>query len=80
MGERPSSALESDPVNRPTRVQALNAIPFEWSPWSDTLTFHNALILRDGQTIDVLPKDGVFTVLRRETGLEQAMLTGQLTS
>jgi len=61
-------------------LQALSAMSFPWSPWSDTLTFHNALILRDGQTIDVLPKDGVLTVLRRETGLEQAMLTGQLTA
>jgi tetratricopeptide (TPR) repeat protein len=61
-------------------LQALGTIPFQWSPWSDTLTFHRADILRDGQTIDVLPKDGAFTVLRREPGLEQAMLTGELTA
>ena len=61
-------------------LQGLGAIPFRWSPWSDTLTFHRARILRDGQSIDVLPKDGGFTVLRRETGLEQAMLTGELTA
>jgi tetratricopeptide (TPR) repeat protein len=61
-------------------LQALGTIPFQWSPWSDTLTFHRAAILRDGQTIDVLPKDGAFTVLRREPGLEQAMLTGELTA
>jgi len=61
-------------------LQALSAVPFQWSPWSDTLTFHHASIIRNGQNIDVLPKDGVFTVLRRETGLEQALLTGQLTA
>ncbi len=61
-------------------LQGLGAIPFRWSPWSDTLTFHRARILRDGQSIDVLPKDGGFTVLRRETGLEQAMLTGEFTA
>ena len=61
-------------------LQALSAIPFQWSPWSDDLIFHRARILRDGQAIDILPKDGGFTVLRRETGLEQAMLTGQLTA
>jgi tetratricopeptide (TPR) repeat protein len=61
-------------------LQALGTIPFQWSPWSDTLTFHAASILRGGQTIDVLPKDGAFTVLRREPGLEQAMLTGELTA
>jgi transglutaminase-like putative cysteine protease/Tfp pilus assembly protein PilF len=61
-------------------LQALSTLPFPWSPWSDTLTFHSASILRGGQVIDVLPKTGGFTVLRREPGLEQAMLTGQLTA
>ncbi len=67
-------------MQAPSGLQALGAIPFQWSPWSDTLTFHHASIVRDGLVIDVLPKDGVFTVLRRETGLEQAMLTGELTA
>ena len=61
-------------------LQALGTIPFQWSPWSDTLTFHRARIIRGDQTIDILPKDGGFTVLRREAGLEQAMLTGVLTA
>ncbi len=61
-------------------LQAVGSIPYQWSPWSDTLTFHHADILRDGETINVLPKDGVFTVLRREAGLERAMLTGVLTA
>ena len=61
-------------------LQALSALPFQWSPWSDTLTFHKAVIIRDGKTIDILPKDGAFTVLRRETGLAQATLTGELTA
>jgi tetratricopeptide (TPR) repeat protein/transglutaminase-like putative cysteine protease len=67
-------------VQAPAGLQALGAIPFQWSPWSDTITFHHARIVRDGQSIDILPKDGGFTVLRRETGLEQAMLTGALTA
>jgi hypothetical protein len=61
-------------------LQGLSTLPFQWSPWSDTLTFHSASILRGNQIIDVLPKTGGFTVLRREPGLEQAMLTGQLTA
>ena len=61
-------------------LQALGAIPFQWSPWSDTLTFHSATIVRGAKRIDVLPKAGAFTVLRREAGLEQAMLTGELTA
>jgi tetratricopeptide (TPR) repeat protein len=67
-------------VQSPAGLQALGAIPFQWSPWSDTITFHHARIVRDGLSIDILPKDGGFTVLRRETGLEQAMLTGALTA
>jgi tetratricopeptide (TPR) repeat protein len=67
-------------VQTPLGLQALSAIPYQWSPWSDTLTFHRASISRDGQTIDILPKDGAFTVLRRETNLAQAMLTGELTA
>lgn len=67
-------------VQAPAGLQALGAIPFQWSPWSDTITFHHARIVRDGLSIDILPKDGGFTVLRRETGLEQAMLTGALTA
>ncbi|HEY1927812.1 MAG TPA: DUF3857 domain-containing protein [Caulobacteraceae bacterium] len=67
-------------VQTPEGLQALNTISYQWSPWSDTLTFHRAVISRDGQTIDILPKDGAFTVLRRETGLEQALLTGELTT
>jgi tetratricopeptide (TPR) repeat protein len=67
-------------VQTPQGLQALSAIPYAWSPWSDTLTFHRAVISRGGQTIDILPKDGAFTVLRRETNLNQAMLTGVLTA
>ena len=61
-------------------LQAAGAIPFAWAPYSDTLTFHSATITRNGATIDVLPKGGSFTVLRRETGLASAMLTGELTA
>jgi tetratricopeptide (TPR) repeat protein len=67
-------------VQASSGLQALGNIPYQWSPWADVITFHHARILREGQTIDVLPKDGAFTVLRRETGLEQAMLTGVLTA
>lgn len=67
-------------VQAPEGLQALNSLAYLWSPWSDTLTFHRAVISREGQTISILPKDGVFTVLRRETALEQALVTGQLTA
>ncbi|MFI4973425.1 MAG: DUF3857 domain-containing protein [Caulobacterales bacterium] len=67
-------------VQSPDGLQALGALPFQWSPWCDTLTFHSASIQRGDQSIDILPKDGAFTVLRRETGLERATLTGELTA
>ena len=59
-------------VQSPVGLQALSALPFQWSPWSDTLIFHGASIERGDQSIDILPKDGGFTVLRRETGLPNA--------
>lgn len=67
-------------VQAPAGLQGLSAIPFEWSPWSDTLTFHSARILRGDDTIDILPKNAAFTIIRRETGLEQGLLTGVLTA
>ena len=51
-------------------LQALSTISFAWSPATDRLVLHRLRILRGDQTIDVLPKDGVFTVARREEKLD----------
>ena len=44
------------------------------------MTVHRLWIRRDGATIDVLKSDRKFLVLRRERGLEAAILDGRLTA
>ncbi|MEO6248976.1 MAG: DUF3857 domain-containing protein [Sphingomicrobium sp.] len=54
-------------------------ISLTWRPDVDTITVHALTITRAGKTIDVLAKQN-FTVIRRETNLEQATLDGRLTA
>jgi hypothetical protein len=50
-----------------------------WNPVAGVLTVHRLNIIRDTGVIDVL-KSTRFQVLQRESGLERAMLDGQLTA
>ena len=50
-----------------------------WRPDVDTLTIHALTLRRGAKTIDVLATQK-FTVIRRETNLENAMLDGRLTA
>jgi tetratricopeptide (TPR) repeat protein len=52
----------------------------QWKPDTDTLIIHRLAIIRAGRTIDLLAGGKTFTVLRRETNLELAMLDGTLTA
>ena len=54
-------------------------VSLTWRPDVDTITVHALTITRAGKTIDVLAKQN-FTVIRRETNLEQATLDGRLTA
>jgi hypothetical protein len=68
-----------------TRIQspqglAIGNIAISWRPDSDVLTVHRVNIIRGDQVIDVLAKGQTFTILRRETNLEMAMLDGKLTA
>ncbi len=59
---------------------ALGALSLAWSPPTDVLTIHRLTIHRGAEVIDCLPKDGVFTIVRREAKLEtEATLDGVLT-
>ena len=51
-----------------------------WDPQTETVTVHKLHIIRGDQVIDVLAGGKTFTVLRRETNLEMAMLDGNLTA
>jgi hypothetical protein len=76
-GEETYSAFRMR-ILKPEALQAGN-VSLAWRPSSGSATVHALRIIRDGQAIDVL-KDQQFQVIQREGGLEQSMLTGQLTA
>ncbi len=55
-------------------------ISFVWRPEAETVTVHKIQIRRGDQIIDVLANGQTFTIARRETNLESAMLDGNLTA
>ena len=62
-------------------LAALGTLSFGWEPATDSVIVHRLRILRGDRVIDLIPKDGAFTILRRETQLESAAtLTGVLTA
>jgi tetratricopeptide (TPR) repeat protein len=66
-------------VQTPQGLQATSTINLSWDPALGGLTVHKLVILRGGQTIDVLAAQK-FTVLRREKNLEAQQLTGVLSA
>ena len=71
-----------DTAVRIQTVQGLSAatVGILWRPDIETVTVHSVHIVRGSQVIDVLKRGQTFTVLRRETNLERAMLDGVLTA
>jgi tetratricopeptide (TPR) repeat protein len=59
---------------------AAGNLSLPWDPATETVTVHKLLILRDGQSIDVLKNGQTFTTMRREQNLDTAMLDGRLTA
>ncbi|UVO51718.1 tetratricopeptide repeat protein [Sphingomonas sp. SUN019] len=66
-------------IQTPQGLDAGN-ISFPWEPEQQELTVHKLLIQRGDKMIDVLASGQTFTVVRRETNLESAMLDGVLTA
>jgi tetratricopeptide (TPR) repeat protein len=64
----------------PQGLAAMGTVTIAWQPDSMTPIVHKLHIIRDGRTIDVLANGQQFTVLRRESRLESAMLDGVLTA
>ncbi len=60
-------------------LDELGSVDEEWDPETERVTINRVVIIRDGQTINVL-KSERFEILRRETNLESAMLNGRLTA
>ncbi|WP_342039347.1 DUF3857 domain-containing protein [Allosphingosinicella indica] len=77
------SSIYVEVATRLQNAQALNAggtIAIPWDPERLSLAIHKVQILRAGKVIDVLASGQEFTVLRRESNLERAMLDGTLTA
>jgi tetratricopeptide (TPR) repeat protein len=58
---------------------AAGAVAFAWNPDTDTPTVHRLLVHRGDKVLNVLA-DQRFTIVRRESNLENAMLDGVLTA
>lgn len=65
---------------RTPQALALANLALSWDPATDDLTVHQVLLRRGDTVIDVLARGDVFTILRRESRLEAAMLDGRLTA
>jgi len=65
-------------IQNPQGLDAGN-LSIAWQPDQDTVTVNKLQIRRAGKIIDVLGAGQTFTVLRRETNLDAAMLDGTLT-
>lgn len=77
------SWIYSDTATRATSAEMLGqlaTITLPWMPDKGDIIIHDLKILRGQQQIDLLASDKRFTVLRREQGLEQRMLTGLLSA
>ena len=67
-------------IDNPEMLTQNGTISLTWLPDKGDLMVHRVEILRDGETIDLIDGKDVFEVIRREQGLEQRLLDGQLTA
>lgn len=67
-------------IDNPQALMEQGTISLNWLPDKGDLTIHRVEILRAGETVDVIGKGAEIDVLRREQGLEQRLLDGQLTA
>ena len=79
-GDDESFVEQATRINAPEGLQQAGNLLLTWNPVTDSLTIHRARILRGGRTIDLLAGGKTFTVLRRESNLEAAMIDGELTA
>ncbi len=67
-------------IDNPEALMAENQLGLTWSPDKGDLTVHRLEIRRAGAVIDLLAGGTKFEVIRREQGLEQRLLDGELTA
>lgn len=67
-------------IDNPQSLMQENTLSIAWLPDKGDLTIHKLEIIRGGEVIDLHANGAAFDVLRREQGLEQRLLDGQLTA
>ncbi|MCB2066860.1 MAG: DUF3857 domain-containing protein [Erythrobacter sp.] len=67
-------------IDNPQALMQANTQTLDWLPDKGDLIVHRVEIHRGDQVIDLLAQGVTFDVLRREQGLEERLLDGQLTA
>ncbi|QZD89805.1 DUF3857 domain-containing protein [Qipengyuania aurantiaca] len=67
-------------IDNPDMLMQQGTISLAWMPDKGDLTVHRVEILRGDESIDLIGTGSQFEVIRREQGLEQRLLDGELTA
>lgn len=67
-------------LDSPEALNQFGTLQAGWLPDKGDLIIHEAVLMRDGEQINLLEGETQFEVLRRERRLESRMLDGQLTA
>jgi tetratricopeptide (TPR) repeat protein/transglutaminase-like putative cysteine protease len=67
-------------INTPEGLQVAGTVIVPWQPGVMSATVNRVVIHRGSETIDVMKDGKSFQILRRESGLESAMISGVLTA
>lgn len=67
-------------IDNPEALMEENQLSLSWLPDKGDLTVHRLEILRGGEVIDLLAGGATFDVIRREQGLEDRLIDGELTA
>jgi hypothetical protein len=61
-------------------LEDYGTMSIEWEPSRSKATLHRFNIIRDGEVIDIVEKQGDFSLFRREANLSEGILNGQITA
>ncbi|WP_034921029.1 DUF3857 domain-containing protein [Erythrobacter sp. SD-21] len=67
-------------IDNPDMLMQQGTVSLAWLPDKGDLMVHRVEILRGDETIDLIAAGSQFEVIRREQGLEQRLLDGELTA
>ena len=67
-------------IDNPQALMQENQLSLAWMPDKGDLILHKLEVYRDGEVIDLIAQGSAFEVIRREQGLEQRLIDGELTA